>query len=86
MSDKQKDNGGVTMRILPEETGAVVIDMQEKLMMAMNETKGLRREGCNASERPQVLSIPTVIVQQYTKGTGPTHCRHFIGSRHNGIL
>ena len=27
------------MRILPEETGAVVIDMQEKLMMAMNETK-----------------------------------------------
>ena len=28
------------MRILPEETGAVVIDMQEKLMMAMNVYKG----------------------------------------------
>ena len=27
------------MRILPEETGAVVIDMQEKLMSAMHETK-----------------------------------------------
>lgn len=39
MSVNKKIMEGFTMRILPEETGAVVIDMQEKLMMAMNETK-----------------------------------------------
>ena len=55
------------MRILPEETGAVVIDMQEKLMMAMNETKACEEKAAMLLKGLQVLSIPTVIVQQ----TGP---------------
>ena len=54
------------MRILPEETGAVVIDMQEKLMMAMNETKACEEKAAMLLKGLQVLSIPTVIVQQYT--------------------
>ncbi len=58
------------MRILPEETGAVVIDMQEKLMMAMNETKACEEKAAMLLKGLQVLSIPTVIVQQYTKGLG----------------
>ena len=58
------------MRILPEETGAVVIDMQEKLMMAMNETKVCEEKAAMLLKGLQVLSIPTVIVQQYTKGLG----------------
>ena len=73
------------MRILPEETGAVVIDMQEKLMMAMNETKACEEKAAMLLKGLQVLSIPTVIVQQYTKGLGmsvpevwETHCRHFM--------
>ena len=53
------------MRILPEETGAVVIDMQEKLMMAMNETKACEEKAAMLLKGLQVLSIPTVIVQQY---------------------
>ena len=60
------------MRILPEETGAVVIDMQEKLMMAMNETKACEEKAAMLLKGLQVLSIPTVIVQQYTKGLGET--------------
>ena len=60
------------MRILPEETGAVVIDMQEKLMMAMNETKACEEKAAMLLKGLQVLSIPTVIVQQYTKGLGYT--------------
>ena len=60
------------MRILPEETGAVVIDMQEKLMMAMNETKVCEEKAAMLLKGLQVLSIPTVIVQQYTKGLGHT--------------
>ena len=65
------------MRILPEETGAVVVDMQEKLMMAMNETKACEEKAAMLLKGLQVLSIPTVIVQQYTKGLG--HMRHFMG-------
>ena len=60
------------MRILPEETGAVVIDMQETLMMAMNETKACEEKAAMLLKGLQVLSIPTVIVQQYTKGLGYT--------------
>ena len=58
------------MRILPEETGAVVIDMQEKLMMAMNETKACEEKAAMLLKGLQVLSIPPVLVQQYTKGLG----------------
>ena len=47
------------MRILPEETGAVVIDMQEKLMMAMNETKACEEKAAMLLKGLQVLSIPT---------------------------
>ena len=55
------------MRILPEETGAVVIDMQEKLMSAMHETKACEEKAAMLLKGLQVLSVPTVIVQQYTK-------------------
>ena len=60
------------MRILPEETGAVVIDMQEKLMSAMHETKACEEKAAMLLKGLQVLSVPTVIVQQYTKGLGNT--------------
>lgn len=59
------------MRILPEETGAVVIDMQEKLMMAMNETKACEEKAAMLLKGLQVLSIPTVICSAVYKGTGP---------------
>ena len=61
------------MRILPEETGAVVIDMQEKLMSAMHETKACEEKAAMLLKGLQVLSVPTVIVQQYTKGDGGYH-------------
>lgn len=60
------------MRILPEETGAVVIDMQEKLMSAMHETRACEEKAAMLLKGLQVLSVPTVIVQQYTKGLGNT--------------
>lgn len=72
MAINKKIMEGFTMRILPEETGAVVIDMQEKLMMAMNETKACEEKAAMLLKGLQVLSIPTVIVQQYTKGLGHT--------------
>ena len=71
MSDKQKDNGGVYDGTLPEETGAVVIDMQEKLMMAMNETKACEEKCCNASERPSGAVDSDGDRSAVYKGTGP---------------
>ena len=44
------------MRILPEETGAVVIDMQEKLMSAMHETKACEEKAAMLLKGLQVLS------------------------------
>ena len=53
------------MRILPEETGAVVIDMQEKLMMAMNETKA-------CEEKAAMLAVDSDGDRSAVyKGTGP---------------
>ena len=60
------------MRIITKETGAVVIDMQEKLMSAMHETKACEEKAAMLLKGLQVLSVPTVIVQQYTKGLGTT--------------
>ena len=60
------------MRILPEETGAVVIDMQEKLMMAMNETKACEEKAAMLLKGLQVLSVPTVIVQQCRRHRHPS--------------
>mgnify|MGYP003099193087 CR=1 FL=1 len=57
------------MRILPEETGAVVIDMQEKLMMAMNETKACEEKAAMLLKGLQVLSIPTVTTEYCEKAS-----------------
>ena len=58
------------MRILPEETQCMIIDMQEKLLPAMfsgdecEERVGVLARGL------RVLDIPLLLTQQYTKGLG----------------
>lgn len=58
------------MRILPEETGAVVIDMQEKLMAAMWNAEACEERACTLLRGLNILEIPMIITQQYTKGLG----------------
>jgi isochorismate hydrolase len=58
------------MRIIPENTQAMVIDMQEKLLPVMAD-----RERCEKQVRLllsglRVLEIPFLLTQQYTKGLG----------------
>jgi nicotinamidase-related amidase len=60
------------MRILKDETVAVVIDIQEKLLPHMDEGEIILQNCLKLIEGLQILSVPILITQQYTKGLGNT--------------
>lgn len=60
------------MRILKENTIGLVIDIQERLVPVMEE-KELLVENCGKLiQGLQVLGVPLLVTQQYTKGLGET--------------
>jgi len=60
------------MRILKENTIGLVIDIQERLVPVMEENEQLV-ENCSKLIRGlQVLGLPILVTQQYTKGLGET--------------
>jgi len=60
------------MRILAEDTLALVIDFQEKLMPVIDNRKQLIHNNEILIKGLQALNIPMVVTQQYTKGIGMT--------------
>ena len=60
------------MRILQDETAAVIIDIQEKLLPHIHEWESTLQNCLKLIEGLQILSIPILATQQYTKGLGPT--------------
>lgn len=58
------------MRILPDETCAMVIDMQERLMPAMWNREACEARAAMVMKGLRILDIPMMITQQYTKGLG----------------
>jgi nicotinamidase-related amidase len=60
------------MRIRRERTAALVIDIQEKLFPAMTGKEGLLLNCTKLLKGLQILGIPMVVTQQYTKGLGET--------------
>jgi len=50
----------------------VVIDFQEKLMPAMSDREKLEEKTIRLCKGMNVLSVPVIVTQQYTKGIGPT--------------
>jgi len=60
------------MRILKHDAAAVVIDIQEKLLPHINEGEFILQNCLKLIEGLQILSIPVIITQQYTKGLGKT--------------
>ena len=60
------------MRILQEETAAIVIDIQERLLPHIFQWEQTLQNSLKLIEGLQVLSVPIVVTQQYTKGLGPT--------------
>jgi len=60
------------MRITKENTTALFIDFQERLLPAMNEKETLLKNTKMLFEGLTILGIPTTFTQQYTKGLGET--------------
>ena len=60
------------MRITSENTSALFIDFQEKLVPAMYDKENLLKNSIMLLEGLAVLGIPITFTQQYTKGLGAT--------------
>ncbi|MGF1587503.1 MAG: hydrolase [Bacteroidales bacterium] len=60
------------MRILKEDSAAVVIDIQERLLPHMFDGEKMLRNCEKLIEGLKILSVPITVTQQYTKGLGPT--------------
>ena len=60
------------MRILQKDTAAVVIDIQERLLPHIYEGESVLENCQKLIEGLQILSVPIIVTQQYTKGLGPT--------------
>jgi nicotinamidase-related amidase len=60
------------MRILKENTIGLVIDIQERLVPAMEENEILVEHCIKLIKGLQILGLPVLVTQQYTKGLGET--------------
>lgn len=60
------------MRIEREETAALVIDYQKKLVPVMHKEKKLIQNSSVLLAGLKMLHIPMIVTQQYTKGLGMT--------------
>ena len=60
------------MTLNREDTLAVFIDFQEKLVPAMSHKEELIDKTCRLAKGLGVLGIPHIVTQQYTKGIGET--------------
>lgn len=60
------------MRILKEKTVGLVIDIQERLVPVMEENEQLIENCSKLIQGLQILGLPVLVTQQYTKGLGET--------------
>jgi nicotinamidase-related amidase len=60
------------MRILQKDSAAVVVDIQEKLLPHIYLWEQTLQNCLKLIEGLQILSVPVVVTQQYTKGLGST--------------
>ncbi len=60
------------MRILKEDTVAVMVDIQEKLIPHMSETDLLLQQAGRLIDGLKALQVPILITEQYRKGLGET--------------
>lgn len=60
------------MRILKENTIGLVIDIQERLVPVMEESEQFVENCIKLIQGLQILGLPMLVTQQYTKGLGET--------------
>ncbi len=67
-----EDRRRILMRILAEDTMALIIDFQEKLVPVMDNREELMHNTEILLKGLKLLNIPMLVTQQYTKGIGMT--------------
>jgi nicotinamidase-related amidase len=60
------------MRILLEESAAVLIDIQDRLFPHMHENELLLTNCLKLIDGLKILEVPIIVTQQYSAGLGPT--------------
>ncbi len=60
------------MRLKAENTMAIVVDYQEKLMPVINENEQVIKNSVTLIKGLRELQVPIIVSQQYTKGLGET--------------
>ena len=60
------------MLIKAENTAAIIVDVQEKLMPAMFNEETVEKNVCKLISGLKLLNVPMIVTQQYTKGIGMT--------------
>jgi nicotinamidase-related amidase len=60
------------MRIIKEEAAAVVVDIQERLLPHIHEGDLMLSNCLKLIEGLNILSVPLIVTQQYSRGLGPT--------------
>ena len=60
------------MRHIVDDTQAIIVDYQEKLVPVMNDAQTLEKNSCILIKGLKALGVPMTITQQYTKGIGMT--------------
>lgn len=60
------------MRILAEDTMALIVDYQERLMPVIDDSEKVIRNSSILVKGLKILNIPMLVTQQYTKGIGMT--------------
>ena len=60
------------MLIKAENTAAIIVDVQEKLMPAMFNQEEVERNVNRLVAGLKLLEVPMIVTQQYTKGIGMT--------------
>ena len=60
------------MKIKKEQTAAVVIDIQERLLPAMHDKEQVLKSTVTFLKGLRLLEVPVYLTQQYTKGLGNT--------------
>ncbi|MBR6698390.1 MAG: isochorismatase family protein [Lachnospiraceae bacterium] len=60
------------MRINKNDTLAIIVDYQERLMPAMADMEGFIKKSAILIEGLNILGVPMLVTQQYTKGLGQT--------------
>ncbi len=60
------------MRIVAKDTLGLVVDFQERLMPVINKKEEVIETSVKLMKGLQILEVPVVVTQQYTKGLGMT--------------